>query len=56
MIGLMQGTADLLEKAGILLNDRLIESWDGSRIMGLDKDNPRVEIEIKQICQDRMAI
>ncbi len=46
LIGLMQATGDVLEKSGIIKNDRLIESWDGSRIMGIDRDNPRCEIEI----------
>jgi Holliday junction resolvase RusA-like endonuclease len=39
-------TADILEKAGIIENDRLIVSWDGSRIMGIDRENPRAEITI----------
>ncbi len=46
LIGLMQATGDILEKSGIIKNDRLIESWDGSRIMGIDRDNPRCEIGI----------
>jgi Holliday junction resolvase RusA-like endonuclease len=46
LIGLLQATSDLLEKAGIIENDRLIFSYDGSRIMGLDPANPRAEIEI----------
>jgi len=28
-------------------NDRLIVSWDGSRLLK-DRDNPRVEIEITE--------
>lgn len=47
--GLQQATADILEKAGIIDNDKNIIHWDGSRIMGVDKDNPRVEIDIVQI-------
>ena len=31
---------------GIVANDRMIVSWDGSRIAGYDKERPRVEIEI----------
>lgn len=46
LVGLMQGTADILEKAHTLENDRQICSWDGTRIMGLDPKNPRVEIYI----------
>lgn len=49
LIGLLQATSDILETAGILENDRLIDNYDGSRIVGLDKVNPRVEIEIRAI-------
>ena len=49
LVGLLQATSDILEKSGILKNDRLIGSYDGSRIMGLDKDNPRVEIFIEKL-------
>jgi len=49
LIGLLQATSDILEKAGILENDRLIDNYDGSRIVGLDKQNPRAEIEIKAV-------
>jgi Holliday junction resolvase RusA-like endonuclease len=49
LIGLLQGSADLLEKAGIIENDRQIESWDGSRIMGIDKNAPRAELTITEI-------
>lgn len=49
LINLEEATADILEKAGIIENDNLILSWDGSRIAGVDRDNPRVEIEIKKL-------
>jgi Holliday junction resolvase RusA-like endonuclease len=32
---LMAATADILEKAGLIHNDRDIISWDGSRIVGV---------------------
>lgn len=35
--------ADILEKAGVLVNDRLIRSWDGSR---LEKDAARPRVEL----------
>lgn len=44
-VGYYQGLADLLERAGIVQNDRLIVSWDGSRLLK-DAKNPRVEVEI----------
>ena len=47
LLGLLQATADILEKAQIIDNDRNVVSFDGSRIMGVDKRNPRVEIEIE---------
>jgi Holliday junction resolvase RusA-like endonuclease len=47
LIGLLQATSDILQKAGIIKNDKLVVSYDGSRIVGIDKQNPRVEIEIK---------
>lgn len=49
LVGLMQATADILEKAQILENDRLIISWNGTCIAGLDKENPRAEITIKSM-------
>ena len=48
LINLEEATADILEVAGVVENDRNIVSWDGSRIMGIDRDNPRVEIEIQE--------
>lgn len=47
LMGLYQATADILQKAGIIKNDRDIVSMDGSRIAGIDSGNPRVEIEIE---------
>lgn len=49
LMGLYQATADIIEKAGIIDNDRNIVSMDGSRIMGIDKENPRVEIFIEEM-------
>lgn len=45
LIGFMQMLADCLEKAGIVENDRLVMSWDGTR-MSKDADNPRTELEV----------
>lgn len=50
---LMAGTADILEKAGIIENDRQIVSWDGSRIMGKSEE-PRVEIVITPLTNDQI--
>lgn len=49
LVGLIQATQDILQKAGIIFDDRHVLSLDGSRIMGVDRDNPRVEIEIEGV-------
>lgn len=46
LVGLLQATSDLLESAGAIENDKNIVSYGDSKICGLDKKNPRVEIEI----------
>ncbi len=48
LTNLLQATADILEKAGVIDNDRNIVSWDGSRIAGVSKLAPRAEIDIVQ--------
>jgi len=65
LVGLMQATADLLQdeyetihhrrvltKRWILTDDRIIKSWDGTKIAGIDKENPRVEITITKLETD----
>jgi Holliday junction resolvase RusA-like endonuclease len=49
LTNLLAATHDILEHCGIIENDRDIVSVDGSRIMGVDRANPRVEIEIKEM-------
>jgi len=46
LVNYFQALADALEHAGVVVNDRLIVSWDGSR---LDKDSmrPPVELEVE---------
>ena len=44
----MQSVADILEKAGVIENDRNIVSWDGTRLL-IDKEEPRVDIEIRRV-------
>lgn len=46
LINLLEATADILQDADILKDDKLVRSVDGSRIMGIDKENPRTEIAI----------
>lgn len=49
LTGLLQATGDILERAQVIDNDRLIVSWDGSRIAGVDKEKPRAEIVIQEV-------
>jgi len=44
-VGYYQALADALEEAGIVKNDRLIVSWDGSRLLK-DADIPRIEVTL----------
>ena len=45
LTNLMEATHDILQDAGVISDDALIKSVDGSRVYH-DKDNPRTEIEI----------
>lgn len=49
LLGLLQGTCDILEKAKIIENDRLVVGFGKSRIVGIDRDNPRAEIVIREV-------
>lgn len=46
--GYYQALADFLEKAGVVVNDRQIKQWDGSRL-AKDRDNPRIEVWLEAI-------
>ena len=65
LVGLMQATADIISderrKIGgrmvttrewLLSDDRIITSWDGTEIAGIDKLRPRVEIVITSLPVD----
>lgn len=45
---LQAATADILQKAGIISDDKLVEHWDGSRRV-IQSANPRVDIYIRSI-------
>lgn len=51
LVNLMQALADLLEKEGVLKNDRQIVSWDGSR-QEKDTEHPRTEVTIVDISEE----
>jgi len=46
--GFYQGLADLLEKAGVVADDRLLVSWDGSRLLK-DSAHPRVAVTLTPV-------
>ena len=65
LVGLMQATADIISDEYAVVNhrrylahewllsdDRIIKSWDGTMIAGIDKERPRVEIQIKKLDTD----
>ena len=45
-VGFYQAIADALEEGGIVLDDKYIVSWDGSRMLK-DAVNPRIEIVLE---------
>jgi len=47
-VGYYQAVADLLEKLGVVSNDRWIVSWDGSRMLK-DAARPRIEVELTEV-------
>ena len=49
LTNLLAATHDILTKGRFIDDDARIISVDGSRIAGVDRDNPRVEIRIRQI-------
>ena len=49
LTNLLEATDDILKTCGVVVDDnyKIIASHDGSRVR-VDKDNPRVEIEIRE--------
>jgi Holliday junction resolvase RusA-like endonuclease len=45
-VGYYQGLADLLEKRGVLANDKQIADWNGSELRK-DAQRPRVELTLE---------
>lgn len=52
LVGLLQSTCDILEAGGIVENDKYIRQFGfedrHSKVMGIDEENPRVDIVIKK--------
>ena len=44
-VGFYQAVGDLLQLAGVVVNDKYLVSWDGSRLLK-DSARPRVELEL----------
>lgn len=55
LVGYFQGLADLLEKRGVLEDDSLIRSWDGSRL-DVDRQQPRVEVELVELAMAQASL
>jgi Holliday junction resolvase RusA-like endonuclease len=53
LVGLLQATCDILEAGKIIENDKYIRQFGfdnrHSKVMGIDKENPRVEITLKEV-------
>ena len=49
-VGYYQALADALEAAGVVVNDVLIETWDGSRLF-VDRHAPRIELELTPLVE-----
>lgn len=47
---LFKSLGDFLQRAGFIVNDSQIESWDGSR-KAKDKVRPRIEVEIREFLE-----
>lgn len=54
LVNLLEATCDLLVATGVLQDDNslIVAGHDGSRVR-YDKENPRVEIEIKPVAEGR---
>lgn len=47
-LGYMQGLADLLQERDVVVNDRQLVCWDGSRL-DKDKHRPRIQVTLTEI-------
>ncbi|MCL7965381.1 MAG: hypothetical protein M8858_08185 [marine benthic group bacterium] len=50
LLGFEQGLADFLQDRKIIVNDRQLVNWDGSRL-AKDKERPRVELTLTRVEQ-----
>lgn len=47
-VGYYQALADALQEARIVVDDALIVSWDGSRML-IDPRSPRIDVELEEV-------
>lgn len=47
---LLASVGDLLQQCKVIVNDRQIKSWDGSRQF-IDKARPRVEVTVRELVE-----
>jgi Holliday junction resolvase RusA-like endonuclease len=45
LVGYQQALADFLERAGVIVNDKYVVSWDGTRLE-VDRARPRIEVTV----------
>ena len=56
LMGLIQATADILQDAGILADDGYIAILTGCHIAGIDKAEPRAEIQVTTLNPDQSEL
>lgn len=49
LVGLMQATGDILQRAGVIADDRYIVDWSGTMIYDVDPENPKCLITLQPI-------
>ena len=54
LVNYLQAVCDLLQDAGMLVDDKWVESFDGSRL-DCDKHNPRIELTLTPLGGARAA-
>ncbi len=56
LMGLIQATADILQDAGILADDGYIATLIGCHIAGIDKAEPRAEIQVTTLTPEQSVL
>jgi hypothetical protein len=53
LLGLMEAVADLLQAAEVVTDDRWLECWDLTRCIRNDRENPRTEVILRRLNEER---